>query len=269
MQQNDGVLKAAGQFIVAERARRLAARGNMRGSADLLDALVNDDGAKADVHPKVLDLAARVHAQLGEMETARGLWARAARKDPGDAGYARALRRCERALKPGLAGFSARRALPPALAGVLVICLAAGGWLAVMASSGRLGQPHSPSQVGVTPSPADTLRKDAAELLGLMPNASSLQVSVTESCVLLVSGQVETLRDRYEAEQRLAGLPGATAIDVSKVGIIPFYVVEPGDTLWSVAERLLGNSHQWQALADANGLGPPYSIHPGDRLRVP
>jgi hypothetical protein len=241
----------------------------MHGSADLLDALVNDEGAEMDVHPEVLDLAARVHAQLGEIEAARGLWARAARKDPAHASYARALRRCERALKPGFAGFAARRASSPVLAGALVVCLVAGAWLAVLALSNRSAQPRTPSQAVVTPSPADVLRQKAAEFLGSLPNASSLQASVTESCVLMVSGQVETLRDRYEVEQRLAGLPGVTAIDVSRVGLIPFHVVEPGDTLWSLAGRLLGNSHQWQALAGANDLKPPYTISPGDRLRIP
>ena len=269
MQQNDGVLKATGQFIVAERARRLAARGDMRGSADLLDALVNDDGAKTDVRPEVLDLGARVHAQLGEIETAQGLWARAVRKSPENADYARALRRCERALKPGLVGLAARRAMSPLLAGGLVICLAAGGWLAFRASTSRLVEPKAPAQALVTPSPADTLRQQVADSLGSLPNASSLKVSVTESCVLTVSGQVQTLRDRYEVEQRLAGLPGVTAIDVSRVGLISLYVVEPGDTLWSVAGRLLGNSYQWQTLADANGLRPPYAIRPGDRLVLP
>jgi nucleoid-associated protein YgaU len=124
-------------------------------------------------------------------------------------------------------------------------------------------------QTITTPSPADVLRQEASGLLRSLLVASKLQVSVTEPCVLVVSGQVETLRERYEVEQRLAGLPGVTAIDVSRVGLVPFYVVEPGDTLWSLADRLLGDSHQWQALAGANDLKPPYTISPGDRLRIP
>jgi lipoprotein NlpD len=43
------------------------------------------------------------------------------------------------------------------------------------------------------------------------------------------------------------------------------YLVEPGDTLYSIAWRF-GLDHR--ALARANGIGPPYTIYVGQRVRL-
>lgn len=50
------------------------------------------------------------------------------------------------------------------------------------------------------------------------------------------------------------------------------YVVEPGDTLRSIAEGLYGDSAQWSRIYDANraAIGPdPDTITSGTRLRIP
>jgi len=50
------------------------------------------------------------------------------------------------------------------------------------------------------------------------------------------------------------------------------YVVEPGDTLRSIAERLYGDSAQWSRIYEANraAIGPdPDTITSGTRLRIP
>jgi lipoprotein NlpD len=43
------------------------------------------------------------------------------------------------------------------------------------------------------------------------------------------------------------------------------YVVQPGDSLYSIAWNY---GLDFRSLARANGLGSPYVIHPGDRLRL-
>lgn len=45
-----------------------------------------------------------------------------------------------------------------------------------------------------------------------------------------------------------------------------FYTVLAFDTLSAIARRL---DVTWQELADVNGLRPPYTIYPGQQLRVP
>ena len=48
-----------------------------------------------------------------------------------------------------------------------------------------------------------------------------------------------------------------------------WYVVRPGDTLESLAQRLLGSSELWRELAALNpGVENPHRIYPGQRLRV-
>lgn len=44
------------------------------------------------------------------------------------------------------------------------------------------------------------------------------------------------------------------------------YMVQPGDTLWSIAPAL---GISWEALAEANGLSPPYLISEGQELIIP
>jgi hypothetical protein len=46
-------------------------------------------------------------------------------------------------------------------------------------------------------------------------------------------------------------------------------VVRRGDSLWSLARRQWGKGSAWVSLARANGLGPPWVLVPGSRLRLP
>jgi nucleoid-associated protein YgaU len=47
------------------------------------------------------------------------------------------------------------------------------------------------------------------------------------------------------------------------------YVVEAGDSLWSIAGRLLNNSFLWPQLWEANvHIINPHWIYPEDRLRI-
>ena len=47
------------------------------------------------------------------------------------------------------------------------------------------------------------------------------------------------------------------------------YVVRPGDSWWSIAERTMGHpTHTWRVLAEANG-GADRQLHPGEVLTIP
>ncbi|RMH56075.1 MAG: LysM peptidoglycan-binding domain-containing protein [Candidatus Hydrogenedentota bacterium] len=46
-------------------------------------------------------------------------------------------------------------------------------------------------------------------------------------------------------------------------------VVEPGETLWGIARRELGNGNAWKSLAEENGLSSPHELRAGMRLRIP
>jgi LysM repeat protein len=48
------------------------------------------------------------------------------------------------------------------------------------------------------------------------------------------------------------------------------YVVKPGDTLWSIAQRFYGDPFKWRAIYDANQeISNPNVIDPGQQLTIP
>lgn len=47
------------------------------------------------------------------------------------------------------------------------------------------------------------------------------------------------------------------------------YTVRQGDTLWDIADALLGSGWRWYKIAAQNDLSFPYTIYPGDRLKIP
>ena len=46
-------------------------------------------------------------------------------------------------------------------------------------------------------------------------------------------------------------------------------VVEPGDTLWAIAERELGDGNRYQEIANLSGIDNPDLINPGQVLTLP
>ena len=44
---------------------------------------------------------------------------------------------------------------------------------------------------------------------------------------------------------------------------------KPGDSLWQIAADKLGNGWSWYRIANENNIPFPYTIHPGDKLKIP
>lgn len=50
------------------------------------------------------------------------------------------------------------------------------------------------------------------------------------------------------------------------------YTVQDGDCLWSIAKKFYrsgSNSENWKKIAEANQIDAPYSIYPGQELKIP
>ena len=49
------------------------------------------------------------------------------------------------------------------------------------------------------------------------------------------------------------------------------HVVQPGETLWTISERLAGDPNRWEELYRANRdqIKDPSTLYPGQRLAIP
>ncbi len=56
--------------------------------------------------------------------------------------------------------------------------------------------------------------------------------------------------------------------DTYYIEFVP-YVVRPGDTLWGIAEKYMGNGLGYHAIAEENHLSNPDLIFPGNQLIIP
>ena len=47
------------------------------------------------------------------------------------------------------------------------------------------------------------------------------------------------------------------------------YVVQKGDTLWSIARRTYGDGQRWREIAEVNGINDPSKLRVGQTLAMP
>ena len=67
----------------------------------------------------------------------------------------------------------------------------------------------------------------------------------------------------YPSQMKSAGLNGMTAKGFSSV-----YTVKKGDSLWNIAQKMLGSGQRYQQIKVLNGLASD-TIYPGQLLRLP
>ncbi|MEW6046153.1 MAG: LysM domain-containing protein [Bacillota bacterium] len=66
-----------------------------------------------------------------------------------------------------------------------------------------------------------------------------------------------------------SGSAPPSAPEGSAAPALESYEVQPGDTLWAIAERFYGDPEAYRWLAQANGIGDPNLLRPGQRLVLP
>ncbi len=67
-----------------------------------------------------------------------------------------------------------------------------------------------------------------------------------------------------------ASEPTATPMSAPATPAVePTYVVQPGDTLTSIASKVLGPGGDWRAIAQLNQIADPKQVRAGQRLRLP
>lgn len=112
---------------------------------------------------------------------------------------------------------------------------------------------HTEGDVPAPPPPAQPANQDATT--NVAPEATAEPVA--EPAPEPASGPVG------DASSEMAPEPGPQATAARS------YTVEPGDTLWAIAERFYGDGSKYQVIADASGIANPDLIHPGQLLTIP
>ena len=128
-----------------------------------------------------------------------------------------------------------------------------------------------PSQPTATPAPIpQNLEPDVQRALQAMPDLASLTIKVQQvGTVVRLVGVVPNLTVLYQVASTAAGVPGVTAVDFRELTLMHSYVLQAGDSLWSVTEKFYGDGRLWPQLVKANGLHMPYTIHPGQVIVLP
>ncbi len=107
---------------------------------------------------------------------------------------------------------------------------------------------------------AEALRREHEALAGLTVTQDGLGIRL--------AGEVPAMHLKYRAEAAVRRVRGVSWVDTSGVRLAP-YVVQPGDSLSRIAQRVYGDMEQWQAIAEANKLPDPNLILPGQVLTLP
>ena len=105
--------------------------------------------------------------------------------------------------------------------------------------------------------------------LGL--DAEGLDITV-EGDVVKVSGAAASQEAKEKIIMAVGNLEGIAAVEDNAGGADPvFHEVQPGDTLWAIAEKTLGNGAHYEKVFEANRpmVSHPDKIYPGQNLRIP
>ncbi|MCC2593868.1 LysM peptidoglycan-binding domain-containing protein [Tessaracoccus sp. OS52] len=132
--------------------------------------------------------------------------------------------------------------------------------LAATVSRGRL-QFRIPGTGWLRPLVAGLLAAAAAPLAG-PAMASTTPEPATAPTVAVVRAEQSSAHDH-------TATPVAPATERQPAPTVQ-YVVEPGDELWSLAERFLGSGDRWREITAANpGMSHDMHLHPGQRINLP
>lgn len=80
------------------------------------------------------------------------------------------------------------------------------------------------------------------------------------------------VKPRQLVEQIVFNEPAVLAVTDSRPDTKPpvkSYTVKPGDSLWKIAQKNLGNGARYPEIASLNGIKAPYTIYPNQELKLP
>lgn len=159
------------------------------------------------------------------------------------------------------------------LALVLVVVLSGGLWAASMDD---ILDAHDPSQeAGSVPSPTVTPAAPSTPAAVSPPPAAGRTADAPPQEIFdLIDKILDLIGDITKALEQIAAT-NADGEDTQKPRNTRTYTVQPGDCLWTIAQRFLGDGSQYWKLVEANKdrypslAKNPDLIYPGWQLKIP
>lgn len=97
-------------------------------------------------------------------------------------------------------------------------------------------------------------------------NILTLLVGFVVMCSLVLLFKIG-LDKMTDAEAAPAEAYASMDVDMNRRAIL--YRVQPGDTLWSLADRFYGNGRRWSEIAGANSIGQGQGLQSGAVIKIP
>lgn len=269
------------EVLVGAQAAEWARQGQWQHAEAFLRPLAYQPKAS----PFVLDLLAKVLAQQGRLDEAKALWHRASITQPDNEAFRRAIARCEQ-FKPLWTRLTVRQIISMAIIGawfMLTIGLVLNNrllkqQLVSLNQDNRLlkqqlvslGQRAKSSVPKISSPPPHQYAHAIVKAFRTDAILCRLNIVVKQDgSVIQLFGEIPNLWLRFHAERLARRAAPKAMIDISGLRLPTYYEVKQGDCLWQIAQHIYGNPLLWKELANANGLKPPYYIHPRQRLRLP
>jgi len=83
-----------------------------------------------------------------------------------------------------------------------------------------------------------------------------------------ITGKVPSLEIWYLVEAIVKSVPGMKSMNLTGLVISQTYIVQDGDSLWSIAEKFYGDPNKWGNIAMENELPMPYLLNVGQELEI-
>ena len=122
--------------------------------------------------------------------------------------------------------------------------------------------------VGGDDLPTAALFEKEVSDLGLDTKGAEIKV---EGDKVVVTGGDMSQEEREKVILAVGNVEGVAEVEADTSGDPVFHTVEKGDTLWAIAEKMLGSGSKYNAIFEANRpmLSHPDKIYPGQTLRIP
>lgn len=132
------------------------------------------------------------------------------------------------------------------------------------------GKKLGAAEAAEAPPSKEALDKELTDL-GLDTDGLEVEVEPNSSKVR-IKGRPKDQETREKVILAVGNVEGVAEVEDEGDGPEPrFHTVEPGDSLWKVAEATLGDGNRYDEIFEANRpmLSDPDEIYPGQVLRIP